>query len=234
MKLRRLGEKTLQKLIIFSAVLILAAAFPRFSLTGQVVAVHHGDILTVQSGSSLYKVRLAEVDTPEPNQPFGKEARRFTERMAMGFTVRVDVQMIDKDGRLVGTVIVEDGRVLNEELVYAGLAWHYRVEPQPSERLKQLEQFAFSKKLGLWVEDRPVPPWEFRRESQSPGAPALQSEVDYDRIFHYGLTGDRQHKIYRWPECQLYRQRIPKQGVTLQSREQARQLGFHPAEDCPR
>ena len=204
------------------------------TLTGTVVAVQDGDTFSVQRGSSLFKVRLAEVDAPEMGQAFGKQARRLTEKMALGRKVRVDVMMIDRHGRRVGTVIVEDGRVLNEELVHAGLAWYYRVNPIRNQRLQRLEQYAFSKKLGLWVEKAPLPPWEFRRESHIPQLPVTVRQVDYDRIFHYGMVGNRRTKTVRWPACKHYRLSRPQQALIFHSLQQAREHGFKPAKDCPR
>lgn len=210
------------------------AAVPVGSLTGQVVAVHAGDTLTVQSGPSLYKVRLSDVDAPEMGQVFGKQARQFTEEMTLGHQVRVNVSMIDMHGRRIGEVIVEDGWVLNEELVHAGFAWYYRVHPIKNERLQRLEQYAFSKKLGLWVEQEPLPPWEFRREAHIPEAPVSAGQVDYDRIFHYGIIGSRRTKTVRWPACKKYRLSRPQQALVFHSLQQARQMGFKPAKDCPK
>ena len=223
------------KLVISLMSLWFTAATPALApLAGQVVAVHDGDTLTVQSGPSLYKVRLSDVDAPELRQVFGKQARDFTKQMALGRRVQVNVTLIDKHDRRIGEVIVEDGRVLNEELVHAGLAWYYRVNPIKNERLKKLEQVAFSSKLGLWVEPEPIPPWEFRRESHIPDAPTTAEQVDYDRIFHYGVVGHRRTKTIRWPACKKYPQTRPQQALIFHSLQQAHQMGFKPAKDCPR
>ena len=208
-------------------------AAPGQILTGQVVVVHDGDTLTVQSGSFVYKVRLSDVDAPEMGQVFGKQARQYTEQMVLGSWVRVNVALIDRHGRRVGEVIVEDGWVLNEELVHAGFAWYYRVHPVRNDRLQKLEQYAFSKKLGLWVEKDPLPPWEFRRESRIPQLPVTAEQVDYDRIFHYGMVGNRRTKTVRWPACKKYRLSRPQQALIFHSLQQARELGFTPAKDCP-
>ena len=208
-------------------------AAPGQILTGQVVVVHDGDTLTVQSGSFVYKVRLSDVDAPEMGQVFGKQARQYTEQMVLGSWVRVNVALIDRHGRRVGEVIVEDGWVLNEELVNAGFAWYYRVHPVRNDRLQKLEQYAFSKKLGLWVEQDPLPPWEFRRESRIPQLPVTAEQVDYDRIFHYGMVGNRRTKTVRWPACKKYRLSRPQQALIFHSLQQARELDFTPAKDCP-
>jgi endonuclease YncB( thermonuclease family) len=220
----------------FTSVLLTMwlAAAPGNTLTGRVVAVHDGDTLTVQNGPSLYKVRLSDVDAPEMGQVFGRQARQFTEQMVLGHQVWVNISMIDRHGRRVGEVIVEDGWVLNEELVHAGLAWYYRVHPVRNDRLQRLEHYAFQNKLGLWVEQEPLPPWEFRRESRVPQLPVTARQVDYDRIFHYGMVGHRRTKTVRWPACKNYRLSRPQQALVFHSLQQARELGFTPAKDCPR
>jgi len=209
------------------------AAAPGNTLTGQVVAVQDGDTLTVQNGSSLYKVRLSDVDAPEMGQVFGKQAQQFTKDRVLGRRVQVNITLIDRHGRRVGEVIVEDGWVLNEELVHAGLAWYYRISPIRNERLQRLEHYAFTKKLGLWVEKEPLPPWEFRRESHIPQLPVSVRQVDYDRIFHYGMVGNRRTKTIRWPACKNYRLSRPQQALIFHSLQQARKMGFTPAKDCP-
>ena len=223
------------KLAISLMSLWFTAATPALApLTGQVVAVQDGDTLTVKSGPSLYKVRLSDVDAPELGQVFGKQARQFTEQMALGQRVQVNVSLIDKHDRRIGEVIVEGGRVLNEELAHAGFAWYYRVNPIKNERLQRLEQYAFSNKLGLWVEKEPLPPWEFRRESHIPDVPVTAEQVDYDRIFHYGIVGRHRTKTIRWPACKNYQLSRPQQALIFHSLQQARQMGFKPAKDCPR
>ena len=204
------------------------------TLSGIVVAVQDGDTFTVQNGPSLYKIRLSDIDAPESGQVFGKQARQFTERRVLGRRVWVKVSLIDKHDRRVGEVIAEDGRVLNEELVHAGLAWYYRVNPVKNDRLQKLEHYAFTKKLGLWVEKKPLPPWEFRRETHIPELPVTAAQVDYDRIFHYGLIGSRRTKTVRWPACKNYRLSRPQTALIFHSLQQARDKGFTPAKDCPR
>jgi endonuclease YncB( thermonuclease family) len=220
--------------IAITALFLWLAVTPDQTLSGTVVAVHDGDTLTVQSGSSLYKVRLSDVDAPQMGQVFGKQARQYTEQRVLGRRVQVNVSMIDRYGRRIGEVIVEDGRVLNEELVHAGLAWYYRVHPVRNERLQRLEHYAFTQKLGLWVEKEPLPPWEFRRESRIPELPMTARQVDYDRIFHYGIVGNRRTKTVRWPACTKYRLSHPQQTLIFHSLQQARELGFTSAKDCPK
>ena len=73
------------------------------------------------------------------------------------------VMDVDRYGRTVGEVILPDGRVLNHELVRAGLAWWYRRYAPDDKTLEQLERGARGANRGLWADPNPVPPWEWRR-----------------------------------------------------------------------
>jgi micrococcal nuclease len=94
--------------------------------TGKVVGISDGDTLSVLPEGKAVKVRLHGVDTPEKAQSFGTQARKFTSDMVFQQTVTIIVQDTDRYGRLVGDVLLPDGRSLNQELVRAGMAWWYR------------------------------------------------------------------------------------------------------------
>ena len=70
----------------------------------------------------------------------------------------------DRYGRFVADVLLPDGKSLNRELVRAGLAWHY-VRYSNDVTLARLESDARASRRGLWADTRPVPPWEFRKQS---------------------------------------------------------------------
>jgi micrococcal nuclease len=97
----------------------------------QVGRVVDGDTLLLSNGA---RVRLIGADTPEtvkpnhPVEPWGKEATQFTREFVAGGEVRLEFDREEKDkyGRFLAYVWVDD-RMLNEELIRAGLA---RAEPQ--------------------------------------------------------------------------------------------------------
>ena len=175
--------------------LIIALAFFStqvfaLTVTGSSVIVHQGDTFTIKSISpdeKLYKVRLSDVDTPELKQPFGIKAKEFTAAQTFGKEIRVEYQFADFYGRLIGVVILPGGKVLNEELVRNGLAWHYRVGTSPSASLERLQYEAWEKKLGIWVEPSPTPPWQFRRENAIPLPPVEADQMDYDLILNENM-----------------------------------------------
>jgi endonuclease YncB( thermonuclease family) len=202
------------------------------TVNGEVVQVQDGDTLTVKTERNrLHKVRLADIDAPEMGQPFGKPARRLAVDLALEKTVRVNYTFKDKYGRLIGEVFLPDGKLLNEEMLKAGLAWHYRVKHPHSSSLEKLEYKAWHKNLGLWLQKAPVPPWEFRRENRLPSPPTIPENMDYDLFLSYGLLGDPKTRIYEWPECKGY-PKDTKGYINFGNLLDAESLGYRVSQRC--
>jgi endonuclease YncB( thermonuclease family) len=128
----------------------------------RVVGVSDGDTITVLDGTTEIRVRLNGIDCPEKRQPFGARAKQLTSHLVFGKTVTVRPFSQDRYRRTLGDVVLPDGRVLNRELVAAGMAWHY-TRYSKDETLADLEREAREGRVGLWSEARPVAPWEFRK-----------------------------------------------------------------------
>jgi len=136
------------------------------SFSGKVVRAADGDTITVlKSGDERTRVRLHGVDCPERSQPFGKKAGIFTRALTVGTTVKVNVKDIDRYGRVVGRVMLSNGKNLGEELLRAGLAWHYK-RYSKSKKLAALEAEARQKKRGLWGDKTSEAPWTYRRRKK--------------------------------------------------------------------
>jgi micrococcal nuclease len=75
----------------------------------------------------------------------------------------VKVRDIDRCKRTAAEIILPDGRNLNQELVRAGLAWWYQQYARRETVLRDLEQEARAAKCGLWIDPKPVAPWEWRK-----------------------------------------------------------------------
>jgi hypothetical protein len=128
-------------------------------------------------------------------------------------------------------VFLPDGKLLNEEMLKAGLAWHYRVKHPHSSFLEKLEYKAWKKNLGLWVQETPVPPWEFRRENRLPLPPTKPEHMDYDLFLSYGLLGDPKTRIYEWPECKGY-PKDTKGYINFGNLLDAESLGYRVSQRC--
>lgn len=137
-------------------------------LTGRVVGVTDGDTITVLApGNTEERIRLAGIDAPEKNQPYGQASKQHLSDQVFDRQVVVDWAKRDQYGRIIGKVLV-DGRDANLEQVKAGLAWHYKKyqnEQELDDRLAygRAEVAAREARTGLWEEPAPVAPWEWRK-----------------------------------------------------------------------
>ena len=156
------------RLLISAVLLLLGAAAHADTLTGRVVGIADGDTLTVLDATNTqHKIRLSGIDSPEKGQPFGQRCKQSLSDLAYGRTVAVESNKRDRYGRLIGKVLV-DGQDANLEQVRHGCAWHYKRymnEQSLDERLayNAAEESARAGRVGLWSDQNPVPPWEWRR-----------------------------------------------------------------------
>ena len=137
------------------------------TLTGRVVKVIDGDTVTVLDASKIqHKVRLAGIDAPESNQPFGQKSKEALSALVAGQQVEVDWHKRDRYGRVVGKIIA-GGRDVNLAQVRNGLAWWYRKykdeqSPVDQKLYEAAEGKARMGKVGLWGDSDPIAPWDFR------------------------------------------------------------------------
>jgi endonuclease YncB( thermonuclease family) len=132
-------------------------------ISGKVVRVADGDTFTLlDNKNKQVRIRLYGIDCPENKQDFSQVAKKFTSDRVFGKVVKVEVQNVDRYGRIVGLVVLPDGKFLNEELLKAGLAWHYTYYDK-TEKFAKLERIAKRNKVGLWRHKKPIPPWDFRK-----------------------------------------------------------------------
>jgi endonuclease YncB( thermonuclease family) len=160
-------------ILAFSAITSAAAE----TLVGRVVSVADGDTVTVLVGErEPVKVRLAGIDAPEKAQPFGQRSKENLSRLVFGKPVRVDWDKRDRYGRVVGKVWVQPVSCptcpmtldVGHAQLTVGLAWWYRKyageqSPEDQGAYEFSEQEAKAKRVGLWSEPNPIPPWEWRR-----------------------------------------------------------------------
>ena len=135
--------------------------------TGKVVSITDGDTVTILTDNKQTKVRLAEIDTPEKNQPYGKKAKKALSDFIFGKTVRIEVDTIDRYGRVVGKIFLNDLNI-NKEMVKAGHAWVYDKYAK-DKTLFALEKNAKENQLGLWAlpEGERIAPWQWRSGKRS-------------------------------------------------------------------
>jgi len=146
---------------------LLASQVYASTLTGRIVGIADGDTLTLlDTTNTQHKVRLAGIDSPEKNQPFGQVCKQSLADLAYDRTVQIDWNKLDRYGRVIGKVLV-DGQDVNLEQIRRGCAWHYKQyqnEQSLEDRLSyaKAEDKARAVKAGLWIEGGALPPWKWR------------------------------------------------------------------------
>ena len=147
---------------------------PKSSESGdvaRVVGISDGDSMVVlMEGKIRKRVRLATIDAPERGQAFGTSSRKSLSDLVYNKEVRVLTEDVDQYGRIVGEVYVGDVNV-NIEQIRRGYAWHYRRHARQQSQLQRrlysaAEREAREKKAGLWRDEDPLPPWEYRKRNR--------------------------------------------------------------------
>lgn len=154
----------------FFATACLAVCVSAQAQTGaaRVIAVADGDTITVQrEDKQRLRIRLQGIDAPERTMTYSQVSRRHLSELAMGRVVTFDPEKLDRHGRVVAVVRLQDGTDVGLAQIQAGLAWHfkrYELEQPSDERAAYAaaEAIAKASRRGLWRDESPVPPWEFR------------------------------------------------------------------------
>lgn len=114
------------------------------------------------SAGNPYTVRLIGLDSPERKQPFGKEAQEALTKLTLNKETVLQTFGKDKYGRTLGIlhrVITPTFYVdVNAVMVRRGYAWNYG-----SKRYDYQEWLARRDKLGLWKQENPERPSDYRK-----------------------------------------------------------------------
>ena len=157
---------------------LFLALVPAITFAGncKVIDVNDGDTFTCFTDENeQVKVRLAEIDAPELNQPYGDRARQALYSLISSEMVRLDVQDTDSYGRTVARVKRVDGLDVNAEQVRAGAAWVYPKHLK-DKSLLAVEAEAKNRQVGIWAlpASDQIPPWEWRHSGRTDSVPDTQ------------------------------------------------------------
>ncbi|TKB94503.1 MAG: endonuclease [Nitrospira sp.] len=152
----------------FLALFVLVSVSEAFPFSGQVVGVLDGDTIEVLHNRKAERIRLQGIDCPEKGQAFGKIAKWATSAMVFGRTVTIQTHDTDRYKRTVADVLLADGTNVNHKLVKDGWCWWYQKHASDDTVLEALEEEARMSKRGLWVDPKPVPPWQWRKRGRTP------------------------------------------------------------------
>ena len=144
------------KKLLFTLLIMTGSAF-----SAQVIGISDGDTLTVIDNNKPLKIRLANIDAPEKKQAWGERSKQSLSELCFGKDAQYVTQTIDRYKRTVA-VVTCDGVQVNRAQVERGLAWSYTRYSKDAS-LPAIEAEARDNKIGLWADNEPVAPWEFRQ-----------------------------------------------------------------------
>lgn len=159
-------KQWLVRLIVCS---LLAPSSVCFALEyrGRIVGIVDGDTVDLLVGNDkLLRVRLTGIDAPERRQAFGEAAKKALSDLVFSRQVVVVGDKHDRNKRFLGKILVS-GADANLQMVHSGFAWHFkRYELQQSAKDRgayaAAEAAARRRRVGLWRDTEPIPPWDFR------------------------------------------------------------------------
>lgn len=139
-------------------------SFEHQTFTAKVIRIIDGDTMEVLYEETPIKIRLAHIDCPEKRgkQPFGNNAKIALSDLCFGQRVTVLGESYDRYKRLLALIINEAKQNVNQELVKQGMAWHFK-RYSTDQTYHQLEMEARKNKIGLWQDQNPTAPWNWRK-----------------------------------------------------------------------
>lgn len=155
-----------KKTIIFLTIFFLFfIPFHIYAAEISVTNIHDGDTITAKSKNGRkIKIRLFGIDAPELAQPYGETSRRHLIKLIKDKKISYKTEYKDTYGRTVAELFA-DNQSLNTAMVNDGYAWHYK-HFSKSKTLAKAEQTARKNRSGLWKDQNPTPPWDFRKKQK--------------------------------------------------------------------
>ena len=133
-------------------------------LSAKVIKVVDGDTVYLKHKEyGKLKIRLADIDAPEKDQPHGIDATDTLKKLIDKRSVKLKKITVDRYNRIVGIIYANDVEI-NYYLVRNGYAWCYDKYNKRA-KIKNAENMARLEKLGLWSNqsESPIAPWGWRK-----------------------------------------------------------------------
>ncbi len=174
--------------------------------------VNDGDTIVLTTGQ---RVRYLGLNAPEIDHkdqkanPYGYQARSFNKDLVLSKRIRLeyDAERMDRYGRVLAYIFLEDGTFLNARLLQAGLAYYLYHKPNVKYNLSLLkaQQEAMELKKGIWRN------WKGK-------------EIKY--------IGNRHSRRFHILTCSLANKIKSKNKITFSSKWDAFNNGYAPSKKC--
>jgi len=153
----------MKKLLLLSGTISFSAfaEVPSDAIQFKLKRISDGDTVVTTEDT---RIRLWGVDTPERDQRYVSDATSALTAMLNNQQLYLETKDLDRYGRTMGVIYTADGNEVNLELVCDGHAWWYEHYAKNASDYKQCQADAQKNKRGLWAEEDPVAPWDWRRQ----------------------------------------------------------------------
>ena len=136
------------------------------TLTGRVIDIADGDTLTLLVGRQPYKIQIAAIDAPERYQTWGDQSRTNLSRLTLSRMVVANCSRLEREDHQACQVTV-NGIDIGLQQIKEGMAWWIRQDThaqsaEDQSAYESAELMAKMRRMGLWGQTNPVPPWTFR------------------------------------------------------------------------
>ena len=191
----------------FSRITILAFFILSYSISygetveGRVISVTDGDTLTIlTTDNTQMKIRLAGIDAPERRQSYGEKSKEHLASLIYQKIVSVEHSGIDKYQRTLGKIFFNELDI-NLEQISHGFAWHYRTYAknqsiEDQNKYSKAEATARQGRKGLWQEEGPQPPWEYRRGNAKSSPPETKTDHRPVKLSKNGICHEPRTAYY--------------------------------------
>jgi len=225
-------ERTWQTIRIacLSLLLIFLSCSGSWAWRGKVIELEDGDSGKALKGWTTIEFRLYGIDAPEFDQHYGRQAKSFASDLLLWKEIEFKTLDRDQYGREVG-LAYRDGRCVNEELIKSGSAWVYKTYCKESfcSKWEILEKQARGKRMGLWRQKNPTPPWQYRQQKRSKHSPSVVDHI-IGFVNHSGYHGNVSSQVFHSSKCKHYN--CKNCTARFPTREQAIKAGFKPCSIC--
>ncbi|MDX7882110.1 thermonuclease family protein [Acinetobacter nosocomialis] len=150
------------KYLALIPLLVSLSNYCHADFVAKVVGVTDGDTITVlDAQKNQVRIRLANIDAPEKNQPFGSRSKQALSDLVFNKYVYIKESGFDKHNRMIATVM-KGNDPINRIMVKDGFAWAYK-EYLNDPIILNLETYAKKNRVGLWQDPNPIYPSQWRR-----------------------------------------------------------------------
>lgn len=190
---------------------------------GLVVTVADGDTVEVipDGEHAPIRIRLEEIDTPELDEPYGRDAMIYTRILLLKKRVHIEGHDVDRYERLVARVTTA-GRDVSLALLQMGLACHFK-QFTSDPALARAAERARAQGSGFWARSAPKP-----RCTGAAAKPPAAATTQGDLTFR----GNVNSRLYHAATCA--NANCANCTRVFSSEAEARAAGFTPAGDCLR